>query len=123
MSLVRFEPFRGFEGIGRRINGIFGENQIPTVQTGYAPKVDISEDDKNLYIHAEIPGIPKENLKVSISEDRILTIQGEKKREEKTEEKNYVRLERSYGTFTRSFYMPENIDTENVLANFANGVL
>lgn len=123
MSIVRFEPFRGFEGIARKMNDIFGEIDNQSAPSAYAPKVDITEDEKNLFINAELPGIPKENVKLSISDDRILTIKGEKKREEKSENKNYVRLERSFGSFSRAFYLPDNINIEKVDANYENGVL
>jgi len=123
MSIVRFEPFHGFEGLARKMSNILGDIEKHNVSNAYAPKVDIAEDEKKLYIHAELPGIPKENVKVAIDENRILTIKGEKKREEKSEDKNYVRVERSFGSFTRSFYIPDNVNTEKVDAEYQNGIL
>lgn len=125
MSLVKFEPFRGFESLARRMNDIFGdlEKGVRFEIGDFSPRVDIAEDEKNVYLHAELPGIERENVKISVSEDRILTLKGEKNREEKTEGKNYVRVERNYGSFTRSFALPENINVENVEAKFDKGVL
>lgn len=125
MTLVKFEPFRGFESLSRRMNEIFGdlEKGVRFEIGDFSPRVDIAEDEKNVYLHAELPGIERENVKISVSEDRVLTLKGEKKREEKVESKNFVRVERNYGSFTRSFALPENINVEKVEAKFANGVL
>lgn len=125
MTLVKFEPFRGFENLTRRVNDIFGdlEKGVRFEIGDFAPRVDISEDDKNVYVHAELPGVPKENVKITVSEDRVLTIKGDKKREEKTENLNFVRVERSYGSFTRSFMLPDNVDYESINAKFDAGVL
>lgn len=126
MTLVRFEPFRELEHFGRRMNKIMKTiDNNENVRGRFIPSVDVAEDEKNVYIHTELPGIPKENVQVTVSEDRILTIRGEKKQEEKTEEsgKNYVRIERSYGNFTRSFSLPDNVDAQAIGASFDNGVL
>ena len=89
----------------------------------FSPRVDITEDDNNLFVHAELPGMSKDQVKVSVNEDRLLTIQGEKKKEEKKEDKSLIRIERNFGSFTRSFSLPENVDVENISAKFENGVL
>lgn len=125
MSLVKFEPFRGFESLARRMNDIFGdlEKGVRFEIGDFSPRVDIAEDEKNVYLHAELPGIDRENVKISVSEDRVLTLKGEKNREEKTEGKNYFRVERNYGSFTRAFALPENINVDNVEAKFDKGVL
>jgi len=88
----------------------------------FSPKIDISEDDKNIYLEAEIPGLSKDNLKLTL-QDNILTIEGEKKTGGETKEKNYFRSERSYGSFKRSFTLPENVDGDKVAAKFNEGVL
>lgn len=125
MVHVKFEPLRGFESFSRRLNDIFGdlEKGVRFEMGDFSPRVDIAEDEKNVYLHAELPGIERENVKISVSEDRVLTLKGEKSREAKVEGKNYVRSERSYGNFTRSFALPDTIDVENVAAKFENGVL
>ena len=104
-----------FEDINRDLDGF----QAPSA---YVPRVDISEDTNNIYVHAELPGMTKDDVKVVVS-DGILTLRGEKKHEEKTEDKNYFRIERRYGEFARQFTLPDNAHEEGVIANFSNGVL
>jgi len=125
MTLVKFDPFRGFEKVGRRMSEFINdfEKGFSFEMGGFNPRVDITEDDNSLFVHAELPGMAKENVKISVSEDRMLTIKGEKKRVEKKEDKNYVRSERVWGEFSRSFLMPEYIDIEKIDAKFDNGVL
>jgi len=88
----------------------------------YTPRVDIAEDDENVYVTAELPGVKKEDIKLSIQDD-VLTIKGEKKREDKEVKKNYYRAERCYGSFSRSFTLPVEVDSEKVDARFEDGVL
>src|SRR5437016_2054958 len=83
-----------------------------TNTSAYVPRVDISEDTNNIYVHAELPGMSKDDVKVTVSEG-ILTLRGEKKHEEKKEDKNYYRLERRYGELARQFTLPENVDEES----------
>jgi len=90
---------------------------------GFTPRADITEDELNIFFHLELPGMSKESVKISVNEDRILTIKGEKKRAELSEDKNYIRNERVFGEFSRSFVLPENIDYEKIAAKFENGVL
>jgi HSP20 family protein len=127
MTLVRFEPFRTFESMIRRFNELFDEldRSLPVrFELGsFSPRVDISEDERNVYIQAELPGVAKEDVKVTISEDRVLTIRGEKKQERKVEERNFLRVERTFGSFSRSFMLPENVKAEEIDAKFDNGVL
>ncbi|MEN3027327.1 MAG: Hsp20/alpha crystallin family protein [Chlorobiota bacterium] len=128
MTLVRFEPFRGFESMLRRFDELF-EDMVRSFParffetSGFSPRVDITEDEQHIYIHAELPGVRKEDVKVSISEDRVLTIQGEKKEERKEEGRNFLRMERVFGSFCRSFALPENVKIDEVDAKFENGVL
>lgn len=87
-----------------------------------SPSVDIFEEGGDMVVKAELPGIAKENLNVSITEN-TLTITGEKKQEEKVEKKNFHRIERSYGSFTRSFRLPDNVNGDKAKASFKDGVL
>jgi len=87
-----------------------------------SPSVDIFEEGDNVVVKAEIPGISKDDLNVSISEN-TLTLSGEKKQEEKVDKKNYHRVERSYGSFCRSFRLPANVNSNKVEASFKDGVL
>ena len=125
MTLVRFNPMRGFEKAQRRINSLVNdmEKGISFEMGGFNPRVDITEDDKSLFVHAEMPGIPKDTVKVSVNNDMLLTLSGKKMRDELNEEQSYIRSERAYGEFSRSFVLPENIDVDKINAKFENGVL
>jgi len=125
MTLIKFDPFRGFEGVARRMNQFMNEfdKGFRFETGGFNPRVDIVEDENNIYINAEIPGLNKENVNVSVNEDRIMTIKGEKKYENIEEGKAFIRSERAFGSFTRSFLILENIDLEKIDAKFNDGVL
>ncbi len=87
-----------------------------------SPSVDIFEDGDDVVVKAEIPGVKKEDLDVTIT-DNSLTISGEKKQEEKVDKKDFHRVERSYGTFSRSFRLPEDVNGSKAKANFKDGLL
>lgn len=87
-----------------------------------SPSVDIFEEKGDMVIKAEMPGIKKEDVNVSIT-DSMVTISGQKKQEEKVEKKDYHRVERSYGSFCRRFQLPENVNSDKVKASFKDGVL
>ncbi len=133
MSYIKFDPFRGFEQIARKMNQVINEVEkgVSVEYGSFSPRLDIAEDEKNLYLYVELPGIKKEDVKITINDDRVLFLKGEKKRdyqeakegEVNTESRTYIRAERAYGEFNRSFVLPENINAENVNANFNNGVL
>lgn len=131
MTLVKFNPFAGVDSLIRRMtdwmNAVERSLEVPFFDdegsVTLVPRVDISEDKDNFYITAEMPGIPKENIKVNISDDGVLTISGEKKQEEKQEGRNFYRIERRYGTFTRSFTLPDNVKRDGISARYENGVL
>lgn len=127
MTLVRFEPFRTFESMLRRFDELFEDLTRSTpfrLEPGsLSPRVDISEDENHVYIRAELPGVAKEDVKVTLSDDRVLTIRGEKKQERKTESENFLRMERLFGSFCRSFVLPENVAVDKIEAQFENGLL
>lgn len=128
MSIIKVDPFRGFDSMMRRMNDVFDEVNRGGIRFevgDFTPRVDVAETDGSITLHAELPGIDKKDVKITVNDGNILTIAGEKKREEKTEdkEKNYMRIERSYGSFARSFTLPDNVSTENINAAFDNGVL
>lgn len=130
MTLVKYNPFRGFDTLAKRMNDFIGEFERDSFfRTGnlgnraFLPAVDIKEDDKNIYLKAEIPGIRKEDIKVTINDENMLMIRGEKKLEEKQENETYIRLERNFGEFTRSFILPDNVKDDEIKAKFENGVL
>ena len=124
MTLIKFEPLRELENLNNKVQRIFGE--FPHFDFGFSfnPKIDISDDEKNIYVEAEIPGVKKDDLKISL-QDNILTMSGEKKSEteENKKDKNFYRSERVYGSFTRSFTLPEEINPDSVDAKFEDGIL
>ena len=124
MTLIRFEPMRDLDHISNRFQRFFDE--FPGFQhnlaDSFSPKIDISENEKSIMIDAEIPGVPKENLKITL-QDNILTIEGEKKKISENKDQNYYREERCFGKFKRSFTLPVEVDSENVEAKFNNGML
>jgi HSP20 family protein len=106
----------------QRGNGHGGQESLTVAE--WSPLVDITEDDQEYLIKVEIPGIKKEEVKVAV-ENGVLTITGERKfeKEEKNPKKKYHRIERAYGTFVRTFTVPDDGDPERVVAEFKDGVL
>ncbi|OGU57907.1 MAG: hypothetical protein A2X64_02155 [Ignavibacteria bacterium GWF2_33_9] len=92
---------------------------------GFFPNVDISENEKSIFINMELPGLSKEDVTIKIKDDDMLVINGEKKKEVKTEDEKHsvIRVERSFGEFSRSFRLPDNANKESISAKFDNGVL
>jgi len=126
MALIRWDPFRDIMTLRDKMNRLFddtvkGEEKDMFGST-WAPSVDIYETENELVLNAEIPGINQEDIEVKI-EDNTLTLRGERKFEEETKEENYHRIERSYGSFFRSFSLPHYIDQEKINAEHDNGVL
>lgn len=123
-TLMRWNPFSEIRRLQDEMNRLFdtsfGEQEIGAV--GWIPPVDIEETANGLRVTAEVPGMRKEDIHVEF-ENGLLTIRGERNREKKTEEKNFHRVERSYGTFVRSFRLPASIDAEQISANYSDGVL
>lgn len=121
MTLVRFEPFRDIENWNEKLHKFFDD--FPSTEHNFYPHIDISDNDKNIYVEAEIPGVKKEDMKITL-QDNILTINGEKKQEkDEKNKKNFFRSERVYGSFTRSFTLPEDINPDSIDAKFENGIL
>ncbi len=121
--LVKFTQ-NPFAEIDRIFDDVF-RDVMPSINTSFTPnamRVDISEDEKNIYIDAEMPGIKKEDVKVTI-EDGVLMIRGERKQETEEKKKNYHRVERVYGSFLRAFTLGENVDKDNIEAKYEDGVL
>ena len=129
MNLVKWDPFRELEDVSNRLNRIFGQSlarsesgQNMLAVADWAPSVDISETDSAYLIKGEIPGVKKEDVKVTI-QDGMLTIQGERKQEKEEKGKKFHRIERSYGSFVRSFRVPDDADENSVKAEFKDGML
>ena len=128
MTLVRWDPFRELEEVSDRLNRMFARPVARTngketmVVADWIPSVDISETEGEYQIKAEIPDVKKEDVKVTV-EDGVLTIQGERKHEKEEKGKKFHRVERSYGSFVRTFSLPDLIEEEKVKAEFRDGVL
>ncbi len=129
MNLIKWDPFRELEDMSNRLNRVFGRplarmdsNSELLTMADWTPSADISETDKAYVIKAEIPGVQKEDVKVTIQEG-MLTIQGERKMEKEEKDKKFHRIERSYGSFMRSFRVPDDADESAVTAEFKDGVL
>lgn len=124
MTLVRFEPFRDIEKFQNRLQRYFNDFDSFGVSKNesFSPQIDISEEDDKIIVDAEIPGIKKEDIKITI-QDNILTIKGEKKKVEEEKKKNFFRSERSYGTFQRCFTIPKQVSSDDIEANYENGIL
>eukprot|EP01112_Ceratiomyxa_fruticulosa_P012823 TRINITY_DN3577_c0_g1_i1.p1 TRINITY_DN3577_c0_g1~~TRINITY_DN3577_c0_g1_i1.p1 ORF type:complete len:179 (+),score=45.90 TRINITY_DN3577_c0_g1_i1:173-709(+) len=88
----------------------------------WRPTVDLRENEKSFVIHAELPGLHKEDINIDVH-DGVLSLSGERRWEQKEDKEKYHRVERSYGKFQRSFTLPKNVDPSNITANFENGVL
>jgi len=130
MAIVRWEPFRDLVSIQDRMNRIFDE--AFRVRTGgeedwalggnWAPAVDIYEHEGNIVLKAELPGIDPKDVDVRV-ENNVLTLRGERKVDSEVKREQYHRVERAYGSFTRSFTLPNVVDTEKIKAEYSDGVL
>jgi len=124
MTLIKFEPMKEFETLHDRIQKYFDD--FPAYgfkySDSFSPKIDISEGEKNINVVAEIPGVAKNDIKITL-QDNIITIEGTKKKEEVKKNENFYRSERSYGSFKRCFTLPAEVDSDNIEAKFENGVL
>jgi HSP20 family protein len=125
-SLERFESYRGATTLQEQINRLFNESFGRTAEEGsittWAPPVDIYETEHELVVKADLPDIDPKDLDIRV-ENNILTIRGERKFEKKAEENNYLRVERAYGAFSRSFSLASTVNTEAIKAEYKNGVL
>ncbi|MFM1767976.1 MAG: hypothetical protein RJA22_505 [Verrucomicrobiota bacterium] len=128
-TLTRWDPFKEMDDLQRRLGSIFGLAPQRTPQgketmtvTQWMPLVDITEDDKEYLIKAELPEVKREEVKVTV-ENGVLTLSGERKLEKEEGNRRYHRVERAYGSFTRSFTVPEDADPAKVTAEFKDGVL
>jgi HSP20 family protein len=126
-ALTKWNPFRELEEIQNRMSSVFGRTpvrgsgQAMTVSE-WTPLVDITEDDKEYLIKAELPEVKKEDVKLTV-ENGTLTITGERKFEKEEKGKKYHRMERAYGSFMRSFTLPEGAAGDKTTAGFKGGVL
>jgi HSP20 family protein len=123
---MRWAPYHGLSGLQEQVNRLF-ETSFPgrsdnSALTTWAPAVDIYETENELVVKADLPDVNEKDLDVRI-ENNTLTIRGERKFEKKVEEENYLRVERTYGSFSRSFSLPNTVNSEAIKAEYKNGVL
>jgi len=125
MTMMYIERVREIDGISDRMRRLFDEpRETDAWGRGktFSPRIDLHEDEKNLYVEAELPGMTKDDVEVTIHAG-VLTIQGERRVEQKREGTNYLRIESTYGTFSCSVNLPEEVNADKVGASFEDGVL
>jgi HSP20 family protein len=126
MSLTRLDPFRDLAMLQDRMNRMFGEGygaREEGVLSNWVPAVDIFENEKKeLVLKAELPDLAKDDVQVTV-ENNTLTIRGERKPDGEVKKEQYHRVERAFGSFSRSFSLPTTVDTGKIAAEFKNGVL
>ena len=126
--LTRWDPYREFSTLQDRMNRLFnasfnseGRDESLTTSS-FAPAVDVYEDEHDITLKIEVPGIDEKDIDVRI-ENNTLTVHGERKIEKEEKEENYRRIERQYGSFTRTFTLPNTVDSDTVSATYEKGVL
>lgn len=125
-NLIRFTPSHDMRRLQREIDGIFDSFFSPSRNendsASWAPRVDLSESEDAYLVHVDVPGMQKEDLNIDVHEGR-LTISGERNAEQQDDGHKYVRVERSYGRFYRSFTLPQTVKEDEIEATYENGVL
>ena len=129
MNIIKYDPFREMRSLQDEVNRLFtssfsrgNSNESDLMRGAWSPQVDIFENKNEIVLEAELAGMKPEDVEISI-ENNVLTIHGERKFEKNDESDNFHRVERSYGSFTRSFTLPPTVSSENANAEFENGVL
>ncbi|MBI4468440.1 MAG: Hsp20/alpha crystallin family protein [Acidobacteria bacterium] len=130
MSLmIKASPLRELSTLNERLNRMFNEVRFPSFQgqdlelaTSWVPAVNIFENDQEVSVSVDLPGIKKEDVEITL-ENNVLTLKGTRKLENEEKRENYHRVERAYGTFARSFNLPNTVDAEKIGAEYQDGVL
>ncbi len=128
MALVRWDPFKDLLTLQEEFNRFFEDQLAKRIggeelaSTSWVPPVDIYEDENNIVVKADLPGMDQKDIEVKV-ENNTLIIKGEKKFEDEEKKENYHRIERFYGAFQRAFTLPDTVDVEKIKANYKNGVL
>lgn len=128
MAIVRYDPFRDLRSLQEEVNRLFSTNLNRAFgdegigRGAWAPSVDIYENKDQIVLEAELPGMKQEDFDLSI-ENNVITLRGERRFEKTDDSDNYHRVERSYGSFTRSFTLPQTVSAEDAKAEYNNGVL
>ena len=129
MNIAMWDPFREMESLVDRYNrsryrlsNAEKDGSEKMAVSDWNPLVDVSEDAAAYHIHSELPGVNKDDMQLSV-DNQILSIRGKRESKHEEKDKKFHRVERSYGTFSRSFSLPEEADVENIQANFKDGIL
>ncbi len=126
--LTRWEPIRELASLQERMNRLFSDSFSPVTSQeslsagSFVPPVDVYEDEQGIRLKMEVPGIDEKDIDIRM-ENNLLTVRGERKLESETKEENYHRIERRYGSFTRSFTLPNTVNPDEVKAGYSKGVL
>lgn len=147
MTMIKFDPFRGFDALTKKMNTLVNDldKGFNFEMGNFSPRVDIIEDEKQLNFNFELAGVKKEDVKVTINDENVLIVKGQKYRENVDENVNenesenvninqnvnenvnspkyFLKVERNFGEFTRSFVLPDNVNKESIAAKYENGVL
>jgi HSP20 family protein len=126
-TLVRWDPSREVESLHSEVNRLFdsffgGRSGNGVASRRWVPAMDLAEEGEELVLRADLPGLTEDDVEIEVK-DRVLTVSGERKTEEKQEGEGYYRVERAFGSFSRSLSLPDGIDADKVNAEFDNGVL
>jgi HSP20 family protein len=125
MAITRWDPFRELSTIQDRMNRLFQDSYGQDQELGtsaFAPPVDVYEDEHNIVLKVEVPGIDEKDIDIRL-ENNTLVVRGERKFENEEKEENFHRVERRYGSFVRTFTLPNTVNAENVKADYDKGVL
>lgn len=128
MSITRYDPFRDLRSLQEEVNRLFSTNltrgfgEEGIGRGAWNPSVDIYENKDQIILEAELPGMNRDDFELTV-ENNVITLRGERNFEKKDETDNYHRVERSYGSFTRSFTLPQTVSAEGAMAEYTNGVL
>jgi len=128
MTIVRYDPFRDLRTLQEEVNRLFSTNltrgfgEEGIGRGAWNPSVDIYENKDQIVLEAELPGMKRDDFELSV-ENNVITLRGERQFEKKEESDNYHRVERSYGSFTRSFTLPQSVSADGATAEYRNGVL
>ena len=127
MTMIKFDPFRGFDALTKKMNTLVNDldKGFNFEMGNFSPRVDIIEDEKQLNFNFELAGVKKEDVKVTINDENVLIVKGQKYRENIDESVNenesenspkyFIKVERNFGEFTRSFVLPDNVNKESIL--------
>ncbi|MDH7492929.1 MAG: Hsp20/alpha crystallin family protein [Candidatus Saccharicenans sp.] len=129
MAITKWDPFRDIMVLRDRMNRLFEDlvsspkfEDTDIIQSTWSPAVDIYETENELVLSAELPGVEEKDVEIKV-EDNTLSLKGERKFEKETREENYHRIERAYGSFYRSFSLPNYVDQDKISAEYENGLL